>query len=364
MITPRVAFVTGASGQDGSFLVERLIAEGIVVHAFSRRRISGAIASHAAVVEHALEIAEPERFLELVAELRPSELYNLAGESSVARSLQDPLTTWETNATFVARFLDAVRLHSPETRVYQASSTDMFGQGRGDSIIHSEESPLNPSSPYAAAKAAAHMLCSVYRRQFGVRVTCGILSNHESHRRPAPFLSRKIVDHVRSVRRSLDEGKGYGLPLRVGNVQVERDWGFAPDYVEAIIRIVRQIEVRSTVSGVELSDEAKHYRDYVVGTGSAHAVWQMIDRAFGLAGIELEWHLADDPAESRATFASTSTPAVVVDRSFIRPNEPRSIRTDPSRVASDLGWSPRAGLDIFLEDMLRLREPHLHESAV
>jgi len=269
-------------------------------------------------------------------------MYNLAGESSVGASFVDPRATWESNAHVVVHLLDTIRLDSPETRFYQASSGEMFGSALGESIVHAESAALNPQSPYAAAKAAAHMLCHSYRESYGIRIACGILFNHESRRRGPQFLSRKVVDHVHGLRAGTAAG-----PLTLGNLKSQRDWGFAPDYVEGMVAILRQASIRG------VTDEAASYRDYVLGTGQLHHVWELADRAFALAGFELVWNLeGDDPLGWSASFAGSGEPAVIVDPAFIRPSDPKAIAADPSLIAAELGWQPRPGLDVFLEDML------------
>jgi GDPmannose 4,6-dehydratase len=274
--------------------------------------------------------------------VRPEELYNLAGVSSVGASFADPRATWDSNAHAVVHLLDAVRTDSPATRFYQASSGEMFGSAPGASIVHDEESALNPQSPYAAAKAAAHLLCRSYRESYDLRIACGILFNHESHRRGGAFLTRKVVDHLHGLAAGAER-----RPLALGNLEVQRDWGYAPDYVDAMVAILRQASIRG------VPDEARFYRDYVLGTGRLHHVWELVDRAFALAGFELGWQLdGDDPLDWGASFADSGEPAVVVDAAFIRPSDPLAIGADPSRIVEELGWEPRPGLDAFLEDML------------
>ena len=355
---PRVrastAIVTGASGQDGYFLVRRLLADGWTVYA-TVRDVAAAEALYGEserlrLVRH--DLSEPAALAALVADVRPEELYNLAGRSSVAASFSDPRTTWQTNAHALVHLLDAVREDSPETRFYQASSGEMFGCVPGGEIVHDERSPLNPQSPYAASKAAAHLLCRSYRESYGLRVACGVLFNHESHRRPAGFLSRKVVDHVEALR----QGRGEG-PLRVGNLTARRDWGFAPDYVEGMIMILRQASLRG------VTDTAAEYRDYVLGTGRLHHVWQLVDCAFALAGFRLDWHLAGgDPLRRHATFEGSTEPAVVVDADLLRPADPAAIGADPSLVRAELGWEPRGGLEVFLADMLAAGAAHSSRS--
>jgi GDPmannose 4,6-dehydratase len=218
----------------------------------------------------------------------------------------------------------------------------MFGSTPGGDVVHDESSALAPQSPYAAAKAAAHLLCRSYRESYDVRIACGVLFNHESHRRGSRFLTRKVADHLHGIRDS-----GARTPLFVGNLTAQRDWGFAPDYVDGMVLILRQTDVR------EVPDEPAFYRDYVLGTGRLHAVWELIDRAFGLAGLTLEWALeGDDPLAWSAVFADTGELAVGVDPTFVRPTDPRAIAANPARIRAELGWEPRVGLDAFLLDML------------
>jgi GDPmannose 4,6-dehydratase len=339
-VEPRTALVTGATGQDGWYLVRRLLGEGRTVHAAVRdvERAERLFGRHPHLNAVRRDLRDPGPLAALVGDLRPEELYNLAGESSVGASFADPRATWESNAHVVVALLDAVRKDSPATRFYQSSSGEMFGSAPGAGVVHDESSALNPQSPYAAAKSAAHLLCRSYRESYDLRIACGILFNHESHRRGQRFLTRKVVDHLRADPRS---------PLLVGNLKAQRDWGYAPDYVEGMQLILRQTTVRS------VPDVAAEYRDYVLGTGRLHAVWELIDTAYGLAGFELIWELeGGDPLAWSATFADTGAPAVQVDSAFVRPSDPLAIAADPTRIRTELGWEPRLGMEVFLRDML------------
>ena len=356
--TDLVAIVTGAAGQDGYYLVSRLLAEGVTVHAGVRgvpeRAGLASLPNAHRLTIHQLDITDSAACRRLIAEIQPDEFYNLAGLSSVRRSFDDPTETWRSNAVAVQGMLEAVRVESPATRFFQSSSTDMFGSSPGGAVIHNEASAFMPQSPYAAAKAAAHVLCDAYRRAFGLRVACGILSNHESRRRPASFLTAKVADYIRTLREPRADDQAPPGPLRIGNLAVYREWGFAPDYVDGMIRICRQIAVRADVTGTPIeADVGSNYRDYVLGSGRRHAVWELIDRAFLLAGHALVWdRSSSDPADWTARFERTGAPAVVVDASFIRTADPAEIGTDPSRARAELGWRPRPDLDAFLSDML------------
>jgi len=368
VFNPATAVVIGASGQDGYFLTERLLDEGWSVHATVRQPEALAVLAESEKTcgrlhIHQGELTDPQNIFDLIAHERPEEIYNLAGQSSVSQSFGDPLLSWRTNADFVALLLECVRLASPHSRLYQASSTDMFGSGTdGAALVCNEASVLNPQSPYAGAKAAAHLLCCSYRRDYDLRIACGILSNHESHRRRGNFLTRKIADHVFGLRRLKPCDQELLPPLRMGNLKIRRDWGFAPDYVDGMRLVLRQIEVRNarTAQSVgatnkkpSVADEGSEYRDYVLATGSTHSVWELVDTAFRLVEFDLEWKLyGDDPTLWQGYFRSNGRLAVETDPALLRPADPIIIQVDAARARQDLGWSPREGLEIFLTDML------------
>ncbi len=354
----KTAVVTGAAGQDGYFLTERLLAEGVRVHATVHREDSvgklSTLGPASRLTTHVMDLRRPAALATLVADLQPEEIYNLAGQSSVSASFANPADTWRTNADAVQVVLEAIRTHSRDTRMYQASSSEMFGSLAGGTVVHDEDSPMQPQSPYAAAKASAHLLCDAYRRAYDLRIACGIVFNHESRRRSSGFLTRKVVDHVRQLR-SLGPGDLRRAPsLLVGNLAAQRDWGFAPDYADGMIRIARQIATRGEVLGQPPEDDvAPNYRDYVLGTGTLHSVWQLIDRAFALAGLPLEWDReSPDPTRWTAVLRDVGTTAVLVDPMLTRPSDPVAIRADATRARRELGWDPRTGVDVFLADML------------
>jgi len=362
---PGTAIVIGASGQDGYFLTRSLLAEGKLVHAILRRpeaRNELSTLRHASTTMHVheVDVAQPAKLLDLIAEVQPEEVYNLAGQSSVSRSFSEPRLTWLTNAEFVSVILETLRLRSPLSRFYQASSTDMFGGASGSKVVYNEESSLHPQSPYASAKVAAHLLCRSYREAYNLRITCGILANHESHRRGKHFLSRKIVDQIWAIRTS---GTSVA-PLKVGNLKIRRDWGFALDYVDGIKLVLRQVAARAArVTGTENSssqlDEGHAYRDYTLSTGCTYAVWELIDAAFALGGYPLDWQLDDaDPVNWQARFRADGRTAVEVNRDLLRPADPVEISVDSSRARRELGWAPRTGLEVFLYDMLDGKAEH------
>lgn len=357
-LTSGRAIVIGASGQDGYFLTERLIGQDCQVHGIVRRPEALAGLTRSAkgrdrLDTHVIDLTFPSPLFDLIERAQPDEIYNLAGQSSVLGSFTDPEIAWRTNAEFVAELLECVRLKSPRSRFYQASSTDMFGGSTDRSVRYNENSPLKPRSPYASAKAAAHLLCQSYRENYGLRIAAGILSNHESHRRPRFFLSRKVVDHVLALMKHSAGGRLPDLPpLEMGNLKSQRDWGFASDYVDGMCRVLRQIEVRSKQSGVVQEDIGANYRDYLLATGKTHAVWELVDCAFTIGGFELEWELeGENPAVWRGFFKSTGRPAVIVNPTLLRTAEPLIIQVDPSRARNELGWAPKEGLEVFLREM-------------
>jgi GDPmannose 4,6-dehydratase len=362
--TQKVAIVTGVGGQDGYFLTETLLNDGWVVHGTARRldtlRLHDLSArSESRLHLHQIDLLQPQQVFDLIVQTQPDEFYNLAGQSSVSKSFSDPLYTWRTNAEAVVHLLECLRNNSPHTRFYQASSTDMFGISSAGVTLYDETSALNPQSPYASAKAAAHLLCHSYREVYGLRIASGILSNHESHRRPASFISRKVVDHVLGLAELTEAELRHAQPLAMGNLKARRDWGFAPDYVDGMCRILRQIEIRANEHGTTPeTDEGANYRDYVLATGETHAVWELVDAAFRLVGLNLVWHFEkDEPAAWYASFATIGSPAVVVDAGFLRVAEPNAIQLNPARARKELGWAPRPGLEIFLADMLNRQVP-------
>jgi GDPmannose 4,6-dehydratase len=351
------AMVIGASGQDGYFLLDLLLRDGWLVHAITRRDAIPEFASleadrKARLHIHQIDLLNPGPLFELITRVQPDEFYNLAGQSSVSQSFSNPLYTWQTNAESVVHLLECIRNSSRHTRFYQASSTDMFGIPASGATVYDEDSALNPQSPYASAKAAAHLLCHSYREVYGLRIASGILSNHESHRRPASFLTRKVVDHVLALERLSRTQLTSATPLTLGNLKVQRDWGFAPDYVEGMCRIIRQIQTRAGLTGAAESDEGANYRDYVLATGKTNAVWELVDCAFTIGGFSLTWQLeGDDPAAWGAYFARTQIPAVTVSPALLRTAEPLVIRVNPSRAQKELGWTSQHGLEVFLSDM-------------
>ena len=299
-----VALVTGAAGQDGSYLVERLLAEGHEVHGLVRSDDLGGAVPEGLVVHEVDLGTAPAVLAALVDRVGPDELYNLGGISSVARSWEDPVLTTRINGVAALTLMDAARRlqerRGREVRVLQPSSAEIFGEP-----AHSpqdEETAIRPVSPYGAAKAFAHHVAAVERSR-GLFTATVILYNHESPRRPATFVTRKITSTVAAI------AAGRADRLTLGNLDARRDWGWAPDYVDAMVRAVRHDQPG----------------DYVVATGHAHSVRDFVAAAFAHAGVERWERLVD------------------VDPSLLRPADPGLLVGDPTRAREVLGWRPTVG---------------------
>jgi GDPmannose 4,6-dehydratase len=309
------AFVTGITGQDGYYLARNLVEEGVEVHALVRD-LSSARELHSefpAVSLHEGDLDNHDYLRGLILDVAPDEIYNLGGISSVALSWQDPVKTAAVTGTSVAALLQsALELQESvgrRVRFVQASSVEIFGQA--ETPQQTEVTPIRPTTPYGAAKAFAHHLVSIYRGR-GLSASAGILYNHESPRRPEKFVSRKISMGVARIAAGLQD------TIVMGTLDVYRDWGWAPDYVEAL-----QLAVRNDVAG-----------DYVIASGQPRLVADFVQTAFALVGIT-EWR---DHVE--------------VDQRFVRPTEIRSMNGDASKAREVLGWHPTTGFEEIVERMV------------
>ncbi|NRA06531.1 MAG: GDP-mannose 4,6-dehydratase [Myxococcales bacterium] len=315
------ALITGITGQDGSYLAELLLGKGYEVHGMVRRsstetfdriaHLSGRLQLHQA------DLLDQSSMLKLLQEVRPDELYNLAAQSFVPTSWLQPTLTGEFTALGVTRLLDAMRLVDPTIRFYQASSSEMFGKIR--ETPQNEATPFYPRSPYAVSKAYGHWITVNYRESYDLFAVSGILFNHESPRRGREFVTRHVSEGVARIKLGLQD------ELRIGNLEACRDWGYAPEYVEAMWRMLQQ-------------ESAK---DYVIGTGVHHSVRQCVDYAFEYVGL--------DPNDF-----------LVVDPDRMRPAEVDLLIADPSKAREELDWraetSFRDLVSIMLEADLELQE--------
>jgi GDPmannose 4,6-dehydratase len=304
------ALITGVNGQDGSYLVERLIAEGVEVHTLdlsSEAPLPG-------VETHVADLADIDGSRALVFDLAPDEIYNLAAISSVARSWEEPDLTARVNGLAAAGLLESARLSQERTgrpcRFVQASSAEMFGVPARSP--QDEETPIRPVNPYGAAKAFAHLTVGVYRGR-GLHAVSLVLYNHESPRRPTQFVTRKITSGVAAV------AAGKADRLTLGNLAATRDWGWAPDYVDAMV----------------LAARADAPRDYVVATGESHSVEEFVAQAFRSAGIE-DWK-----------------PYVEVSDHLLRPVDATHLAGDATRIRTELGWRPTVGFEEIVHRMVQ-----------
>jgi GDPmannose 4,6-dehydratase len=309
----RRALITGVTGQDGSYLAEFLLEQGYEVHGMVRRSSADALERiehlRDRLVLHEADLLDQLSLVRLLEEVRPQELYNLAAQSFVPASWQQPLLTGEFTALGVTRLLEAVRLVDPAIRFYQASSSEMFGAAQVEP--QNEETPFYPRSPYGVSKVYGHWITVNYRESYGLFAVSGILFNHESPRRGKAFVSRRITDGVARIKLGLQK------VLRLGNLDAQRDWGFAGDYVRAMWLML----------------QAEHAEDYVIATGVKHSVRQLADLAFAHAGL--------DPAEH-----------IVVDPALLRPAEVNTLRGDASKARRQIGWQPTVSFEELVRRMV------------
>ena len=308
------AFITGVTGQDGSYLAERLIADGWEVHGLVRQlRVEGEQSVPVGVTAHEGDLLNPEQLDAIVRRLEPELIVNLAGLTSVAASWDDPLAAFAASGGAVATLLDsALRLQDRTgrpVRVVQASSSEIFGIPETDP--QTESTRLAPVSPYGAAKAFAHLTVAVYRGR-GLHASSAILYNHESPRRPPTFVTRKITQGAARIARGLQQ------ELVLGNLDARRDWGWAPDYVDAMLRMAA----------------ADRPRDYVIATGVTHSVREFAQAAFDAAGL--------GPVGDRLR----------VDEQFVRPVDALAPRGDASAAREQLGWAPTRDFGAIVQSMV------------
>jgi GDPmannose 4,6-dehydratase len=307
------ALITGIAGQDGSFLAELLLEKGYEVHGLVR----GSPDQHHERLEgiqdrltlHAGDLLDEGSLQGVLRASRPDEVYNLAAASSVSQSWRLAVATAETTAVGVTRLLEAIRNVNPDSRYYQASSSEMFGRAR--ETPQSESTAFYPRSPYGVAKVYGHFITVNFRESFGTHASSGILFNHESPRRAPSFVSRRISQGVAAIKLGLES------ELVLGNLDVRRDWGYAKEYVEAMWLMLQQ-----DVPG-----------DYVIGTGVSHSVRDIVDRAFACVGLDPDQYVRQDPA-------------------LTRPADIEEVVADPSKAHSELGWTARTGFDELVEMMV------------
>jgi GDPmannose 4,6-dehydratase len=319
------AVITGITGQDGSYLAELLLSKGYQVHGIVRRastenfeRISHLTSS---IHLHQADLLDQSSLTEVLRDVRPQEVYNLAAQSFVPTSWKQPVLTAEFTATGVTRILEAIRHVDPKgMRFYQASSSEMFGKVQA--VPQTETTPFYPRSPYGVAKVYGHWITVNYRESYGMYCVSGILFNHESERRGREFVTRKVSDGAARIK------VGLAKELRLGNLDAKRDWGFAGDYVRAMWHMLQQ----------PAPD------DYVIATGETHSVRELVEIAFDAVGLDWRKYVVEDPA-------------------LIRPAEVDLLIGDPSKAKRQLGWTPEVTFEELVRRMVFADVQRLHHHA-
>ena len=308
----KIAFITGITGQDGSYLAEFLLKKSYEVHGLLRRVSVFNIEriNHLKLFLHYGDLADVNSLNSILAKVKPDEIYNLGAQSHVRISFDIPEYTANITGLGTLRLLEAMRIYCPKAKFYQASSSEMFGNVK--EVPQNENTPFNAQSPYGIAKVFAHETACRYRDAYSLFVACGILFNHESPRRGENFITRKITQGVAGIK------AGFQDKIYLGNLDAKRDWGYAPEYVEAMWLMLQQ----------------KRPDDFVIATGKTHTVREFIEEAFKIAGIK-NWRKY-----------------VTIDKRYYRPNEVNLLQGDASKAAKILGWKPKVTFNKLAEIMM------------
>jgi GDPmannose 4,6-dehydratase len=307
------ALITGITGQDGSYLAEFLLDRGYDVFGMTRRSSTNSFDRIAHIIDRVTllsgDLLDEHSLASTIREAQPDEIYNLAAQSFVPTSWSQPVLTAEFTAVGVVRLLEAMRAVKPDARFYQASSSEMFG--KVVETPQTEKTPFYPRSPYGVAKVFGHWITVNYRESYGLYACSGILFNHESARRGLEFVTRKVTDAVARIKLKK------ATDVHMGNLDARRDWGYAPDYVRAMWLMLQK----------------EHPDDYVIATGVTRSVKELVEAAFGYAGLDWRKH-------------------VVVDQKFIRPAEVDVLVGDASKARTALGWQPETRFEQMIAAMV------------
>ncbi len=333
------AFITGVSGQDGSYLAEFLLEKGYEVHAIIRRssvfttqRIDHIIGHENFKTYHG-DLTDSSNLHSLLNKIVPDEVYNLGAQSHVAVSFEVPEYTAEVDAVGTIRLLDAIKDLGQNPRFYQASTSELFG-GLPESAPQSETTPFYPKSPYGAAKLYGYWVTVNYREAYGLYACNGILFNHESPRRGETFVTKKITKAAARI------SQGRQDILTLGNLDAKRDWGYAKDYVECMWMMLQQ-------------DEPD---DYVIASGETYTVRQFTEWAFEAAGINLQWE--GEGVDERAIDSATGITRVAISPKYFRPAEVDLLWGDPSKAKAKLGWEPKTSIRELIDIMVQYDLKH------
>ena len=327
----KTAIITGITGQDGSYLAQLLLEKNYRVIGASRRSSTLnlprlAHLNIAGDIElRTLDVLDATNLSRIIEEVGPDEIYNLGGQSSVQTSFEQPLYTSEVISLGTLRLLEAVNLVKPDTRIYNASSSEIFGHS--ETTMVSEDSPFYPRSPYGVAKLYAHWAVINYREAYDLHASSGILFNHESPLRGMDFVTRKVTTTLAQI------VNGEQQMLHLGNLENARDWGFAGDYVDAMWRMLQQ-DVAS---------------DYVIASRQTHTVRAFVELAAKVVGIDLEWQ--GEGADEVGLEAKTGRQIIGIDGRFYRPSEPDPLIGDNRKAKAELHWQPRVSFEQLVEMM-------------
>jgi GDPmannose 4,6-dehydratase len=345
-----IALITGITGQDGAYLAEFLLGKGYVVHGVKRRSSSfntGRVdhlytdPHHEGVrfFMHHGDLTDATNLIRLVQEAQPTEIYNLAAQSHVAVSFETPEYTANADALGTLRLLEAIRILGMEkkARFYQASTSELFGAA--EERPQRETTPFRPRSPYAAAKLYAYWITVNYREAYGMHASNGILFNHEGPTRGETFVTRKITRAVAAIKLGVQD------KLYLGNLDAQRDWGHARDYVEGMWMILQQAEPD----------------DYVLATGEAHSVREFVERAFSQIGREISWH--GKGIDETGVDAKSGAVLVEIDPRYFRPTEVDFLLGDATKARNKFGWRHKTGFAELVRDMVeadleQIRQEH------
>lgn len=334
----KVALVTGITGQDGSYLAEFLLEKGYDVHGiirrtslFNRDRIEDARsnAKKAGMVYdlHYGDMGDSSSLNRIVAATRPDEIYNLAAQSHVQVSFDSPEFTADVDATGVLRLMEAVRSNKLQSRIYQASTSELYGKVM--ETPQTESTPFYPRSPYGVAKLYAYWIVKNYRESYNMHASNGILFNHESPRRGENFVTRKVTLSFAKIKAGLQD------TMRMGNLDAKRDWGYAKDYVEMMWIMLQQPEPD----------------DYVAATGETHTIREFIEKAAPYAGYEIVWD--GEGVKEVGRDKKTGKVLVEVDPKFFRPAEVELLLGNPAKAKAKLGWTPKVKFEQLVEIMMK-----------
>lgn len=336
-IKMKKAFITGITGQDGSYLAELLIEKGYLVHGMIRRSSSfntGRIdhlykdphVNNRKMILHYGDLTDSSNLNRLIEKIEPDEIYNLGAQSHVKVSFQVPEYTAEVDGLGTLKLLDAIKETGVKTRFYQASTSELFGKVQ--EVPQRETTPFYPRSPYGAAKLYAYWIVKNYREAYNLFAVNGILFNHESPRRGRRFVTRKITHAAASIKLGLQD------TLYLGNLDAKRDWGYAPEFVEGMWQMLQQ-------------DTAD---DYVLATGETHSVKEFAELAFQTVGINIEWHGKNQKV---GIDSKTGKTLIKVDPDYYRPTEVDMLIGDPSKAKQKLNWQPKTSFKELVQMMVK-----------